>query len=80
MSKRRVTTERKRKKRNRIVPEISSPAMEHTPVGRNSELGQGRGDKEMKESGNGGEEEKRKGNFQGSVGRSAPSQEPGSEI
>lgn len=60
VSKRRVTTERKRKRRNSIVPEISSPVMEHTPVGRNSELGQGREDKEMKESRNGGEEEKRR--------------------
>lgn len=49
-SKRKATADRKRKRRDRMVPEISPPTVDHTPVGRNSGLGQGMEDKEMKES------------------------------
>lgn len=62
-----VIAERKRKRRNRMVPEISSPNMDHNPLGRNPRLGQGQQDKEMKDRGNASEE-----NMRGLWGSSPP--------
>lgn len=53
--------ERKRKSRGGMVAEMSSPTVAHNPRRRNSGLGQGGEDKEMKERGNASEKKKIQG-------------------